>query len=279
MRLLVDHTTTYTYDHPVRRVIQLLRVTPASFHGQSVFDWRVDVDCDARLRDGRDGYGNTTHMIYVDQPVTSLSVTVSGRVLTEDRAGLVQGLPAELPPEVFLRSTALTSPTEAIRDFAMALNDSGSRIDLLHRLNRGIHEALRFDTEATDATTAAGEALEHRHGVCQDFAHIFVACARVRGIPARYVSGHLFRRDGSVDQRASHAWAEAWVEDLGWIAFDPTHGLCADEVYVRVACGLDYSDASPVAGRRFGGGAEELEVAVQVRKARIPILSQMQAQQ
>ena len=102
MQLTVRHVTTYTYAEPARGIIQLLRATPASFVGQNVLDWRIDVDCDARLREGRDGYGNITHMLYVDKPVRSLSVSVNGRVLTEDRAGVVQGLPHDLPPQIFL---------------------------------------------------------------------------------------------------------------------------------------------------------------------------------
>lgn len=280
MRLSIEHTTTYAYDIPVRRVIQLLRVTPASFTGQSVLDWRVDVDCDAQVRDGRDGYGNCTHMIYVDQPITSLSISVSGRILTENRTGLVQGLPHDLPPPVFLRSTDLTAATAALEDFArLTLGGGGSDLDRLHRLNGEIHGIMRFDAGATTASTTAGEAFDQRHGVCQDFAHIFLAAARFERIPVRYVSGHLFRRDGSQRQRAGHAWIEAWIDELGWIAFDPTHGLCTDDSYVRVACGLDYADASPVAGRRSGGGSEELEVAVEVRKARDLTQQHLQGQQ
>ena len=108
MRLSVAYSTRYRYTEPARRVIQLLRLTPPSFPGQNVLDWRIDVDCDARLREGRDGYGNVIHMLYVDKPVRSLSVTVAGRVLTEDRSGVVQGLPHELPPPVFSRPTTLT---------------------------------------------------------------------------------------------------------------------------------------------------------------------------
>ena len=97
MRLTIDHTTVYTYTEPTRRVIQLLRLTPCNFAGQSVLDWRVDVDCDACLREGRDGYGNITHMLYVEKPIQRLSISVSGRVLTEDQSGMVRGLTGDLP--------------------------------------------------------------------------------------------------------------------------------------------------------------------------------------
>ena len=108
MQLTVRHVTTYTYAQPARGIIQLLRATPSSFVGQNVLDWRIDVDRDARLREGRDGYGNVTHMLYLDKPVRSFSVSVNGRVLTEDRAGIVHGVPHDLPADIFRRSTPLT---------------------------------------------------------------------------------------------------------------------------------------------------------------------------
>jgi transglutaminase-like putative cysteine protease len=277
MRLSVHYSTTYTYAEPVRRVIQLLRVEPMSFAGQSVLDWRIDVDRDAKLREGRDGYGNVTHMLYVDSAVSSLSISIAGRVLTEDKHGIVQGLPHDLPPEIFLRSTPLTQPGPAIRKLADACDGKGGEIERLHRLVGRIHDGLRFDTDATEVETRAEQAAAEGHGVCQDFAHIFIAVARLSGIPARYVSGHLFRRDGQKDQEAAHAWTEAWVEDLGWVAFDPVNGISTDDAYLRVACGLDYRDAAPIVGARSGGGQEQLTVEVRVSEAAGQSRSQSQS--
>lgn len=277
MRILVDYRTSYHYSEPARRLIQLLRLTPTSFTGQHVLDWRIDVDTDARLREGRDGYGNIIHMLYVDRPVEQLSVSVTGEVLTEDCAGLVQGLPSDLPPMVFLRETALTRPDESLRTLARALDrQGGATLDKLHRLMSHIHSRMRFDTDSTDTGTTAAEAFSAGHGVCQDLTHVFVSVARTLGIPARYVSGHLFRRDGAVMQEAAHAWAEAWIDDLGWTAFDPTNGVGADDAYIRVAAGHDYLDVAPFAGARSGGGTETLHVAVQVKQARLQ--TQMQTQ-
>jgi transglutaminase-like putative cysteine protease len=278
MRLAVHYTTRYQYSEPVRRVVQLLRVTPGSFDGQHVVDWRIDVDCDAKLREGRDGYGNIIHMLYVERPITSLKVSVSGRMLTEDRHGLVGGAAHELPPLVFTRATALTEPDPALRDMAGEVQRAGGTpLDRMHRLNALIHERLGFDTQSTESDTRASEALAAGHGVCQDFAHIFIAAARLTGTPARYVSGHLFRRDGAERQPAAHAWAEAYLDELGWVAFDPTNGICADDAYIRVAIGLDYRDAAPFAGARSGGGREELDVEVQVRQARMQAQAQSQS--
>jgi transglutaminase-like putative cysteine protease len=277
MQLSINHVTTYSYSAPTRGVIQLLRGTPTSFAGQTVLDWRIDVDSDARLREHRDGYGNCIHMLYVDRPIRSLAVTVSGRVLTEDRAGVVQGLPSDLPPAVFMRATPLTAAGPALHAMAERVSaGGGTPLDRLHRLASLLFEDVRFDTNATDAETQAEQALAAGHGVCQDFAHMFIGSAREMGIPARYISGHLFRRDGRRVQEAAHAWAEGWVEDLGWVAFDPTNGICTDDAYVRVACGLDYRDAAPVAGARSGGGSEELAVEVEVSETHLQ--SQYQSQ-
>ncbi|HVQ08961.1 MAG TPA: transglutaminase family protein [Allosphingosinicella sp.] len=268
MQLNIHYSTTYTYAVPARRVIQLLRMAPLSFAGQAVLDWRIDVDRDAKLREHRDGYGNLIHMLYVDTAISSLSISIAGRVLTDDKHGIVQGLPHDLPHEIFLRSTPLTAPGPAIAALAQdCAAGAGGTIDRLHRLAGHLQASLRFDTGATAVETGAEQAAAEGHGVCQDFSHIFIAAARAGGIPARYVSGHLFRRDGQHGQEAGHAWAEAWVEDLGWVAFDPLNGISTDDAYVRVACGLDYRDAAPIAGARSGGGGEELTVEVRVSEA------------
>ncbi|WP_162806767.1 transglutaminase family protein [Sphingosinicella terrae] len=275
MHLSIHYTTAYHYEDPPRRIVQLLRVTPASFAGQSVLDWRIDVDCDAKLREHQDGYGNIVQMLYIDRPMSSLAVSVAGRVLTEDRAGIIQGLPHDLPPGVFIRPTPLTAPGPAIDRLARwTTRRAGPVLDKLHALATRLHSEFQFDTQATAVDTTAEQACDAGHGVCQDFAHVMIATVRRIGLPARYVSGHLFRRDGALVQEAGHAWAEAWIEDLGWTAFDPVNGICTDDAYVRVASGLDYRDAAPVAGARAGGGAEELKVEVRVDRA----MRQAQAQ-
>ena len=278
MQLNVHYSTTYHYAEPTRRVIQLLRVTPESFTGQTVLDWRIDLDCDAQLREGRDGYGNVTHMLYVNRPIEALTIAVAGRVLTEDKAGVVQGLPHDLPPPVFLRETPLTAAGPALAALAEEVRGKGGALEQLHRLAARLHKRMRFDTEATAVETRAEQAAAEGHGVCQDFAHIFIGAARRLGVPARYISGHLYRRDGAIEQSAAHAWAEGYVEHLGWTAFDPVNGISADDAYLRVACGLDYRDAAPIAGARSGGGEESMSVQVRVARTQGQAQAQSQAQ-
>lgn len=265
MRLTVSHRTRYRFTRPLTNAIQMLRLTPLSCLNQTVLDWRIDVDCDARLRESRDGYGNVLTTLYIDQPVTTLTVTAKGRVVTEDRAGVVSGLAGDLPPGVFLRPTTLTTADEALRAFAAEVaSDVPAPLDRLHALSGRLSDRMSFDIGSSVVSTDAATAFAAGRGVCQDYAHIFIAAARAGNIPARYVSGHLFRRDEVGTQSASHAWAEAWVDDLGWVAFDPTNGICADDAYVRVASGLDFADVSPIVGARRGGGDEEMTVDVRV---------------
>ena len=117
------------------------------------------------------------------------------------------------------------------------------------------------------AGTSAAQALSEGKGVCQDHAHIFIAAARTLGIPARYVTGYLLI-DGQTTAQAHHAWAEAWVENLGWVGFDVANRTCPTEGYVRLACGLDAGYAAPIVGTRRGGETVTLEVAVTVEEQR-----------
>lgn len=265
MRLFIEHETRYSFSQPQKRLVQLLRVTPSSFLGQNVIDWRIDVDCDTRLKSGRDGYGNETTMLYVDGPIERIHISVRGEVLTDDRAGMVDGATEPLPPLIFTRATPLTAPTPGIRAFAAEIERAATnRLNLVHRLNTALNERIAFDAGAMDVKRTAGDAFAAGEGVCQDHAHIFIAAARAAGIPARYVSGHLFRPGDDRIQAATHAWAEAWVEGYGWIGFDAVNDHCPDDGYVRVAVGLDYHDAAPLSGARIGGGDEWLRVGVRV---------------
>ena len=265
MRLRIRHATTYAYDEPAFGVIQALRVTPADHEGQRVLDWRVDVDVDGLLRESRDAFGNVLHLFYAEGAVTQLTVRVTGEVEVRETAGVVRGAPEPLPPGVFLRSTPLTEPDAAIAAWADSIQ-ADDPLSRLHRLLAELHRRMRFDAQATGVETSAAAAFAGEHGVCQDYAHIFIAAARRMGFPARYVSGHLSRREGG-EQEAAHAWAEAYVPDLGWTGFDPANGVCPDPCYLRVAVGLDYLEAAPLRGARRGGGQERLSVAVVARES------------
>lgn len=281
MRIKVEYETVYEYQSSPRSVMQVLRLTPRAHEGQRVAQWRVQADGDARLRKGEDALGNVTHTFSLFKPVPRLVISVHGEVSTTDTAGVIRGAPEPFPPAVFLRDTSLTTPDEAVRAFAHdAVSGAGAdALGRLHALMRAVNTGVRFDTGWTDTATTAADTLKLGHGVCQDISHLFVASARVLGIPARYVSGHLVRSDGDVDQTAAHAWAEAFAPDLGWVGFDGANGVCPTDAYLRVAVGLDYLGAAPVRGSRTGGGTEAMNVKVRaVDASRGHTQSQSQSQ-
>lgn len=271
MRLKISHRTTYRYETPATGIIQLLRLTPRNHDGQYVVRWRIDVSADCRLAAHEDAFGNITHNFTLAGPVTALDLQIDGEVETQDTDGTMRGTLERFPPSLFLRETALTQADEAIKAYAWKVRRStdGDVFQGLHELLQRLNRDITFDANPTHAQTRASEAFALKRGVCQDLTHIFIACARTVGIPARYVGGYFNRADGVVAQDAGHAWAEAFVPDLGWVAFDPANGICATDAHVRVAVGLDYLGASPVRGSHFGGAGESLSVAVHVAQAEL----------
>lgn len=276
MRIRISHETVYQYDQPPNGVIQNLRLTPRNHDGQFVIDWRVEVSQDCRLDEHEDAFGNISHAFTADGPFSSLSVRVDGEVETQDTNGFVRGAVERFPPSLFLRETPLTLPDEGLIAFAEELRAAGhdGTLGLMHTLMDRLHDDITYDTDPTNPGTTAAEAFTLKRGVCQDATHIFLAVARTLGVPARYVGGYFHRADGVTAQEAGHAWAEAFVPDYGWIAFDPTNGMCATDAHVRVAVGLDYLGAAPVRGTRYGGGAETMSIAVQVDQAGFQTQSQ-----
>jgi transglutaminase-like putative cysteine protease len=269
MRIRISHATTYRYETPPSTVTQILRLTPRNHDGQYVVAWRIDLSRDCNLHQHEDAFGNIIHSFTADGPFTELAITVDGEVETQDTKSVVNGAVERFPASLYLRETALTHADDAITDLAQTTRaEAGSdRLVLLHALVTRLNREITFDTDPTQTATTAAEAFALRRGVCQDLTHIFIAAARQLGIPARYVGGHFHRIDGVTAQEAGHAWAEAYVDNLGWVGFDPTNGIGTTEAHVRVAVGLDYLGAAPVRGTRYGGSGETLKVAVNVDQA------------
>jgi transglutaminase-like putative cysteine protease len=269
MRLSISHRTTYHYTPPATRVIQVLRLTPRNHDGQYVASWRIEVSADCRLDQHEDAFGNITHAFAADGPLPELSLLVEGEVETRDAQGVVRDAVERFPPSLFLRETALTACDAEIAAFAAAARQKvgDDALKVLHRLLERLHGEMRYDTDPTYVATTSAEAFAAKHGICQDFAHVFITASRSLGIPARYVGGYFCRDDGATAQDAGHAWAEAFVPDLGWVAFDAANGMCATDAHARVAVGLDHLGAAPVRGMRHGGGTETLAVDIHIDQA------------
>lgn len=260
MRIAVEHKTQYRFSQPQDRIVQMLRLTPCDTQDQTVVAWHIGVDCDARMRSAFDGYGNAVTMLYAEGPIAGIEVTVTGEVLTLESSGVVRASHEPLPPLLYRRGSARTQSSEALAAFAHE-QAGGDALSQMHRLNAALHVRFPVAPDLADAGVSAAEAFAAKKVTSRDVAQIFIAAARVLEVPARYVSG--YRSDG-VAHSAPHAWAEAHIEGIGWIGFDPATGLSPDESYVRVAVGLDATGAAPIAGTRVGYGEEKLDVDLHV---------------
>ena len=178
---------------------------------------------------------------------------------------MVRGVAERLPPEMYLRDSPLAHVNGALRVFAEeAFQGAPDPLDSMHRLMDALHETLPHHPDEQDAADSAIEAFALRRGQARDFAHVFIACARWRGIPARFVAG--YRVGDESGEAGAHEWAEAYIPGFGWIGFDATVPVCPDERYVRVAVGFDAQDGAMIRSAH-SGGEEKIETAILVEQA------------
>ena len=171
-----------------------------------------------------DAFGNVTHVLSCG-PVNDIRITAEGLIETHDTGGVLRGADERFPAGMFLRTTDLTTVNPAMAAVARQLRSEAESdtLGFLHTLMSQISDHMTFDEDPTNSGTSAAEAFTLKRGVCQDYAHIFIACARSGGVPARFVSGHFLRSDGTVHQDAGHAWAEAYVPiSAGSASIPPT---------------------------------------------------------
>jgi transglutaminase-like putative cysteine protease len=256
MRIHIRHEIAHVFEPAVRFLNATLRLTPRSHESQHVARWRVEIDGDSRIRAFDDGFGNCMHTLSMTGQTEGLRILAEGVVETFDAAGIVRATIERFPPELFLRETPLTAPGQRLRDLAAGV-EGDTAIERLHALLLRIAGSAGQTTPAENqAQTAAGAAQSQgsaamaepegarQPATAQSLAHDFIVCARLIGAPARFVSGY------HIDQKTSaggfHVWAEAHVEGVGWIGFDPANEICPHESHVRMAVGLDALDASCV---------------------------------
>lgn len=273
MLLSIEHHTRYAYSESVNYTIQQLRLTPQNGFGQHVKHW--DIRVNGELQPSVDAYGNTIHTLVIDVPHEEMMVIASGEVET----GLdVISQHQALPLSIYLRETPLTKSDVAICIFAKQFKRPAHlQNQALEEMMHALLARVSYIKGVTQVTTSAVEAFKLGQGVCQDHAHIFIACCRSIGLPARYVSGYLFTQDGSLMQ--THAWADVYLEADGWQSFDVSNGCRTHAIHVRLASGLDYRTASPVSGMRSGGGIEGMATSVIVNQAGLPLDKQQRINQ
>lgn len=266
MKLAVDHTTRYTYETPVRFSTQYLRLVPRDSARQKVIQWTLEAP--GKPTRVVDGYGNVLHVLTIDKPVTEIVIRAVGVVQTTSSSREGPDM-VPLPPLIFTRMTPLTQPDAALTAFAQrhlvrsSPNSSNNPNTKLRQLAAAILRKMPFQPGETQVTSSAAEAFAAATGVCQDHAHVFIACCRAVGIPARYVSGYVFSAGHEDAHVSSHAWAEAWVGDR-WRSFDVANTGPAGEDHIKLAIGADYLEACPIRGVRAGGGEETMSALAQV---------------
>ncbi|MFV0492128.1 MAG: transglutaminase domain-containing protein [Pseudorhodobacter sp.] len=267
MLLTVDHMTRYHYDQPVRAVVQSHRMTPSAFDGQRLLDWQITVTDGVRGGEFRDGAGDRVQGWSVIGPLTDIEVRVTGQVETSDLAGVLRGHRETVPPLYYLEETPATHADVALNELAVVAEGAEGTLEAAHRLSGAVADAIAYRPGVTEAHTTAAEALSLGEGVCQDHAHALIAVALAAGLPARYVSGYLHATGDGAPHEASHAWAEIWIEGLGWVGFDPANRCCPDDRYIRLGSGRNAQEAAPIRGVARGEGQESLDVTVAVEQA------------
>lgn len=265
MLLNIKHKTRYDYDAPVDYALQKVMLCPLDNALQKVGDWVLRVEGGKIEASYTNHFGNHVDLVSAEPGTQQMTLTAQGSATTIDAAGILGKPHGHAPLWLFQQPTETTRPGESIAELAEVVAKSGQPLDGLHALSSAILDRVPYQTGKTEAATTAEEAIAIGQGVCQDHANIFISAARKAGLPARYVSGYLYMPD-RVDQDASHAWAEAHLEDLGWVGFDVSNGVSPDEKYLRIAVGRDARDAAPISGLRLGSSREEMIVSLQVQQ-------------
>ncbi|MEO0544803.1 MAG: transglutaminase family protein [Pseudomonadota bacterium] len=250
MLLKVKHKTTYRFGSQASYGLKQLRVMPKNRDSQKIHSWDVMLSGAKQQLSFEDQHHNHVILASIDEGVHEVVIESAGEIETKDTSGVIGAHGGHAPLWYFKRHTQLTKPGRNVAALAARLPDNDDTLARMHALSALIREIVEYQLGATSVDTTADRAIEIGGGVCQDHTHIMIACARRLGLPARYVSGYLMMND-RIEQEASHAWAEVYIEPLGWVGFDVSNGISPDERYVRVATGLDYVEAAPISGVRF----------------------------
>ncbi len=283
MQYTIRHLTHFHYSQPIRESYMEVRKRPRSDDGQRCLEFNLTVSPEARVHSYTDPLGNTVHHFDVAKLHEDLRMTAVSLVECAASRKIPDRLPADAWNGVdrlgtefrywdWLHPSQFAQPTESLRAFAeeCKLTRRDDPLTILQEINKTLHTALAYVPNSTRVDSPIDECLKNRKGVCQDFAHIFIALARQLRIPCRYVSGHLFHRpekdSTSIAEDASHAWAEALLPELGWIGFDPANNSLAAQNHIRIAVGRDYADVPPSRGVFKGIADSELTVHVDVSK-------------
>lgn len=290
MNYKIIHKTEYSYSDSVNLCYNEARLTPRSFVHQHCSKSQFAVDPEPGVcRERQDFFGNIVYYFTIQQPHRELTVTVTSHVQVRGREMQLdfaehlaweevrQQLQTDMDPEVLeLRQYILDSPmipmmpelrTYAEKSFAKAR----PLLEAVEELTARLYTDFTYDPNFTTIATPLADVIQHRRGVCQDFAHLAIGCLRTLGLAARYVSGYIETdpppdREPLAGADASHAWFSIYLPQLGWVDFDPTNNQIPVDRHITIAWGRDYSDVTPLKGVIFGSGTHELSVSVDCQR-------------
>ncbi len=273
MRFSIIHRTEYHYASPVRDSFNEVRLQPLSNEQQTVESFILRVLPACRLRHYDDFYKNVIHHFEIPEPHSNVLIEASTTVSTRSTSLPLDAAPASMNrlPECGRteRCFDYLVPSRYVDldpdTWRLAIDTTSGQTDIWQAavaIMRFIHGNFRYTPSSTNVHTHMRDVVQQREGVCQDFAHVMLGMCRVLKIPALYVSGYL----ATEKARASHAWVEVFIPDVGWRALDPTHNRAPDENYVKIAVGRDYSDVAPVSGHYKGTLDRKMTVDVRIQR-------------
>ncbi len=274
MRIAIEHQIEYSFSDPASYAIQHIRGIARNSPSQQIRRWYITVGRQDRFVEFLDCFGNTVYESTHIDPHESSQVHISGLVDTVPSDGILSDQDEPLPLLFYLADTAQTEISEDVLDLVSAVRVATDKepIDGLHRLMEEVGKELTYKFDIDAGPASAAEALQRATGASGDHAHVFIACARALDIPARFVTG--YRLPGGDDDVAvdepGFAWAEAWVDKLGWVGFDAVHQASPTEAYVRIACGADHLTAQTIRRSQRGGGEQTATSDLQVSQVQAP---------
>lgn len=277
--LAVRHRTVFRYAGPVRNSVNTLHLEPRDFRFQKTLSAFIKVIPATRLRRFDDLFGNVTHHFELagdhDRLEIESMVKVRNLPLSITNRGYSDGRECYDDPSIrercwqYLLGSRWVSLEPEIWKQSLDLTDGESAVfEKAALIMRWIYAEFTYEPGTTDVETHLEQAFALRKGVCQDFTHVMIGMCRAIGLPARYASGYILTGGGEslVGAQASHAWCEVYLPDTGWIGFDPTNAVLADQRYVKIAVGRDYGDVAPILGSYMGGAGCRMEVEVSVER-------------
>jgi transglutaminase-like putative cysteine protease len=282
-RLAVRHVTHYRYDRTVQRSTHRVRLRPQQNGFQRLLDYRLTISPDVPAIEYEDVFGNRTTSFEITQPYTELSIAAESTVelLRVDPFAFTNlpvrpSFPLVWMPweqkmlEPYLQPEELPeTELRELYDYAMSFVARNNRdlLETLFAINLTLFREYQYVPGSTSLETTPYQVFACKRGVCQDFANIFIALARLLGIPARYVCGYIYTCNTGASRArsdASHAWVQLYLPNVGWTAFDPTNGILPSTDHVRVAYGRHYRDTAPTAGTLYSPAVESLSIDVEV---------------